>query len=277
MKKTYLFLLVALCIACSEDDNNEITKSMTLKGVQTGQLQAHIEKNGNVREIETLVIEGVIDSVDCQYLATLSALKKLDLSQVQMERTPVRMLEKHSSLEEVLLPAGLKVIGAEAFYRCSKLRTCVIPEGVKTIEDGTFAACGLETMKLPATIQRIGVGFACGCPDLKELILPENYNDTLFNVGASCPNLKSMTILQATKYCAWYSFVMDPDTMEEDSDCLIHFQSLKLLSAVPTPARIALDEQHKKSIRLEVPQGAETDYQSHTVWGEFENITAYSL
>ena len=48
---------------------------------------------------------------------------------------------KCDSLEEVILPDGLKYIGDSAFLKCRQLQYIRIPESVHTIEKWAFHGC----------------------------------------------------------------------------------------------------------------------------------------
>lgn len=55
-----------------------------------------------------------------------------------------------SSLTSVILPDGLKFIGAHAFEGCEQLNQIEIPDSVKTIKEGAFQDCScLEKVRLP--------------------------------------------------------------------------------------------------------------------------------
>ena len=60
-------------------------------------------------------------------------------------------------LEEVVLPASLKEIGASAFADCTRLRDPVLPEGTSVIGDGAFQGdFSIRRLVLPASLTRIG-------------------------------------------------------------------------------------------------------------------------
>ena len=60
------------------------------------------------------------------------------------------------SLEEIILPEKLELIGENAFQCCDYLLEVVIPYGTKHISDRAFAACGqLERVTIPSTVETI--------------------------------------------------------------------------------------------------------------------------
>lgn len=55
------------------------------------------------------------------------------------------------------LPDDLTAIGAYAFYQCTNLTgSLVIPQGIKSIEEKTFAECGFENITIPDGMTTIG-------------------------------------------------------------------------------------------------------------------------
>lgn len=65
-------------------------------------------------------------------------------------------------------------IGWDAFCGCSSLKSIVIPNGVKKIDDGVFINCkSLETITLPNSIRSIGGMTLAGCDSLKAIYVPK--------------------------------------------------------------------------------------------------------
>lgn len=71
----------------------------------------------------------------------------------------------HGEIEEVRFPASLVVIGEEAFEDCSGLARISSPDGqefsfleeLTDIKDRAFAGCALQSVKLPSSVERIGL------------------------------------------------------------------------------------------------------------------------
>lgn len=62
---------------------------------------------------------------------------------------------------------------------CDKLKTVIIPEGVKVLPN--FTDCkALETIELPSTIERISGTAFSNCTSLKEIIIPESITKITF-------------------------------------------------------------------------------------------------
>lgn len=66
-------------------------------------------------------------------------------------------------LSNVTFGNSMTSIPFETFYGCTNLKNVVIPEGITTIEDYAFNSSGISTVKLPKTLQTIGLDAFYGC------------------------------------------------------------------------------------------------------------------
>lgn len=89
-------------------------------------------------------------------------------------------LSDFDALEYVKLPAGL--LEPDAYFgNCDKLKTVIIPKGLKVMPDLTNCI-SLESITLPSTICQMG-DFT-GCTNLKEIIIPESITSIVFNYSS---------------------------------------------------------------------------------------------
>ena len=95
-------------------------------------------------------------------------LKKADLSRTKLTKLPASTFV-YAGVEEVLLPATLKEIGAQAFLKTSQLKTIEIPENVRTIGLEAFRESGITTVKLPNGVTTIAQRAFYYCPELTEV------------------------------------------------------------------------------------------------------------
>ena len=64
----------------------------------------------------------------------------------------------NASVSGVSIPEGVETIGEDAFNGCSSLHTVHLPQSLVKIEDRAFADCPLEQIEIPEGVQEIGLG-----------------------------------------------------------------------------------------------------------------------
>ncbi len=68
------------------------------------------------------------------------------------------------TLEQVTFPAGLQIVGDNAFYNCTALREIVLEEGLNRICWNAFYGCvNLRRVVLPASLERVDRDAFCNC------------------------------------------------------------------------------------------------------------------
>lgn len=72
------------------------------------------------------------------------------------------------------VPEGTTMIDNCAFSGNQELKEMVIPDSVRVIGDFAFRDTGLEKIKIPSSIARIGVGVFSYCPNLTQLKIDDN-------------------------------------------------------------------------------------------------------
>lgn len=68
-----------------------------------------------------------------------------------------------AAITELKIPEGVTRIEDNAFEGCASLRSVAIPEGVTEIDAETFGGCEIESVTLPASIERIWCDALPGC------------------------------------------------------------------------------------------------------------------
>lgn len=66
-------------------------------------------------------------------------------------------LKNHTEIEQVILPDSVVVIGEGAFEGCSKLTDLEGGNNIKQIKDRAFAGCPLQEIRIPASVETIGL------------------------------------------------------------------------------------------------------------------------
>ena len=205
MKKLALILLAALLavflIACSSDDGADVSANDYAADATTSKLD-----NGTITfEVYTG------DSIRITNYVGIYTLHD-------------------ETIPEVVIPQGtnteltVEIIGKEAFYYCTALKSITLPNTITSIEDWAFAGCtGLESITIPASVNSIGKGAFNGCTSLKSITFAdgsaiESIGDFAFN---DCFALETINLPEGLKSIGNSSF----------RDC-------EALAAVKTPASL---------------------------------------
>lgn len=103
-------------------------------------------------------------------------------------------------LESVILPEGLKTIGASAFAaNNSKLKSIRIPDSVTTIGVTAFFGSGLEQVGLPKSLRTLGKGAFVHCYSLQQVEIANGITEIPENAFYCCGRLRSVTIPASVK------------------------------------------------------------------------------
>ena len=79
------------------------------------------------------------------------------------------------SLKKITLPSTVKFIGCNAFYGCTNLEEINLPEGLLVIGDEAFSGCAkLSKVTMPASIYIIGEKAFNGCTAIESLTIAKN-------------------------------------------------------------------------------------------------------
>jgi hypothetical protein len=103
----------------------------------------------------------------------------------------------HTGLTEVRFPvdSNLEALSARCFQGCSSLNTMVVPAGVTTLGDQSFQGCSsLNTMVVPAGVTTLGDQSFQGCSSFKNLILPRGLVTGGINVIDGATALQTLKI-----------------------------------------------------------------------------------
>ena len=98
------------------------------------------------------------------------------------------------SITEVIIPDGLTKIAANAFENCINLQHVRIPDTVTEISNAFQGCSKLETVKLPAGLERIPSTAFSGCRGLTQITIPEGVTRIDCLAFSNCENLREITI-----------------------------------------------------------------------------------
>lgn len=74
----------------------------------------------------------------------------------ELEMVPALCFSQCQSLEKVVLPKNIKIIGYAAFDRCEKLSDVALPDRLKEIHGSAFHRCALKEVTLPESLCHMG-------------------------------------------------------------------------------------------------------------------------
>ena len=98
-----------------------------------------------------------------------------------------------TGLEEIILPSRVREVGARAFEYCEQLKSVQLNKGLEKLgekeatdgeecEGRVFANSGIESIRLPSSLVRVGAGTFYQCKDLRSVSIT---NGTEY-IGKEC-------------------------------------------------------------------------------------------
>ena len=100
-----------------------------------------------------------------------------------------------SGVESVSMSDAVTAVGEGAFSNCSKLKSVVLPKGLKELKSGLFSGCSaLEKISIPDSVKTLGEGVFSGCAALKEVKIPGEVTVIPKNAFSGCAALESVSI-----------------------------------------------------------------------------------
>lgn len=101
----------------------------------------------------------------------------------------------NSELVNLVLPESLLVIGESAFAECRKLLSAEIPEGTADIGNGALSGCSsLRSVHLPSALLVVSEELFAGCENLTEVNIPESVQEIRKNSFSGCIRLRKLYI-----------------------------------------------------------------------------------
>ena len=145
-----------------------------------------------------------------------------------------------------ILPEGIEMIEARAFFDCKDLKRVVIPQWVRRIGENAFWGCkNLEVVVLPEWLEDIGKDAFEHCSSLKELNLPQWVKRIEWCAFFGCSSLQNLFIPSSVTHIGDSAFSdcsslvrikVDSNNSvydsREDSNAIIHTESNALISGV---------------------------------------------
>lgn len=100
-----------------------------------------------------------------------------------------------SGVESVSMSDAVTAVGEGAFSNCLKLKSVVLPKGLKELKASLFSGCSaLEKISIPDSVKTLGNGVFSGCAALKEAKIPGEVTVIPKNAFSGCAALESVSI-----------------------------------------------------------------------------------
>ena len=230
MKKTLLFLIIALCAilalsACNKNPSSdtgsdssgwdaytneataETTDPVTAAGDNSVSEDADFTGavlengyyitgyNGNAEQLmipESLDGETVV-GIDTLAFSSCETMREVVFSS-QIKTVSEKAFYGSKNLERVVLNDGLDLIERDAFSDCPNLKEVVLPNTVSKIENSAFARCAnLSEIVLPESIKEIGwTSFAATA--ISSIRIPAGVAELGYNVFQACSELTDVYV-----------------------------------------------------------------------------------
>ena len=102
------------------------------------------------------------------------------------------------TIEKVIFPDGLEIIGSGTFRGCTRLRTIEIPNTVRSI-GAAFSHSGLTEITIPGSVRKIGEDAFMDCRALEKVTLSEGLVEIDKEAFCGCFKLSSIRVPEGVK------------------------------------------------------------------------------
>ena len=116
---------------------------------------------------------------------------------------------KCQGLTRVHLPSTIKSIGMEAFYECNNLSEKNLPEGLLYLGQSSFVACRVPEFVVPASVTEMGGGVFESNTELEKLIIKAPVTIVFSRYGgfaSGCTSLKEVELPATLEEISFDSF-----------------------------------------------------------------------
>lgn len=216
------FVLTSESITAWENDNtthDAAAREYIVIDVPTaGTLNECITAAGkDLAKVKNMKVTGKINATDFAYMRLrMPMLQSLNLKEVTLVKgdgiamddtwyngnedneIPDYAFYKKSSLQRLVLPDMVEIIGEWAFYQCSSLTgSLILPDGLTIISDMAFGECKALNgiLKLPSSLTYIGEHAFYGCGFNSELSLPNSLKHIGYGAFIDCSGLRGSLII----------------------------------------------------------------------------------
>ena len=201
------------------------------------------------------------------------------------------------SLKEIKIPSSIERIGKQAFLNCYYLQFLRISDGVKTIGDGAFAFCGMNSVTLPKSLEDLGaeafkqnylktitlsdclkkIKYATfkNSQLLRKVVIPDGIESIAENAFDGCNLLQTVVLGKKVKRIGNSAFGHCPQLM----DCYLQSSTPPVIDNLVEQTGYekskSFDENRLSKMNVWVPKGCKNVYKENEYWKNFKRIYEY--
>ncbi len=147
-------------------------------------------------------------------------------------------------------------IAANAFYKCTDIKSINIPNTVSFIGRNAFEGCtNLTSVNIPTSLKSLESAVFCYCENLTSIVIPEGVTSISQHAFLGCESLTSIVLPSTITFISPLSFL----------DC-------NNLKSVTTKSPIPIDlynDTFEVFGDLHVPEGCKESYSKSPIWKNF--------
>ena len=139
-------------------------------------------------------------------LKNANTCKEMDVGYlfVDQENGQCYLFDENGNLDDL---SKIKTIDSWAFYKCTSLKSIIIPSSIKSIGYCAFYICtALKSVKIPNSVEWIGESAFYTCTSLKSIEIP----DSVKRIGGCafdcCMSLTKINISNNVEYIGEWAF-----------------------------------------------------------------------
>ena len=118
--------------------------------------------------LKSIILGNNVTSIEGGAFELCSSLESINIPNSVYE-IPRNAFRGCRSLKTIILGDNITFIGEEAFYGCKSLAEFIIPQSVSKIGCRAFAYCGLTSITIPESVNKIDVAVFLGCDSLRKV------------------------------------------------------------------------------------------------------------
>ena len=242
--------------------------TITVHVPKKGTLAAVLDEKGlNAETIVSLKITGELNDEDFITIRSMTNLKDLDLSEVNLPILFEKVFHENKKIEKIILPSTLTTIGQYAFYDCTSLQTVTFEKGsqLKTV-DGFSRCTSLTTIEIPASVEKIGEFAFYICTSLQTVTFEKGSKLKTISNGAFafCWALTTVDMSACTQVTVIGEYAFSDDSK---------LQLFKIGTRTPPSCGNDVFTGINSYSVLKVPAGCVDAYKKAYYWKEFTTIS----